>query len=51
MTTFILRESRGIIERIEANKNRQQININLINGTLRGVQEGMLRHNTHTTAA
>ncbi len=51
MTTLIFRESRDVTECIEANKNRQQINIVLMDGTLQGVQEMMLGHDAHKTAA
>lgn len=42
MTTFILRDSGQVIECTEANNNRQQINIGLMDGTWQRVWEMML---------
>lgn len=51
MTSSIFRESWHIIECTEANKNRQQINISLMDETPQGVWEMMFWYYALKTAA
>lgn len=51
MTTFILRVRRRVIKGMGANKNRQQINISLMDGSLKAGQEIMPVLKAHDIAA